>query len=281
MSIKSETTRTRSTYVNSAPGAARLACRRHCFLKLIKISLFTTVCILLSSKVNARINILEPWHPGQDSSIAQPDTYQAIVEARSGERFFEVPCQLDYVAAPQLEVGGRWGIISVPGATGIDDLQIGAKYQFLDGGGERPAVIGEAAVSLPTADNTRDLGTGAVGAWFHWALEKKIGDKVGYFGIGLNINSENSDKLRLGDVFYYHIGASMPYKGNYRLHAELKGFNHGASQLNSVSQQDEYQELYLAPGINYFWKKKTVISGSLLIGLTPKSNNIGILISYQ
>ena len=237
--------------------------------------------LMLASNLQARINILEPWHPGQDSTIGLKDSCQMIAAARSGERFFEVPYQFSYAADRQFEVGGRWGILSVPGAVGINDLAIGAKYQFIDGKGDKPAVIGEAAVSLPTGDSTKGLGTGAVGAWFHWALEKKFSDKVAYFGLGLNINSKNSDKLKLGDVFYYHIGASMPYKANMRLHAELKGFNHGNAQLDSVSLNDEYQELYLAPGINYFWKKKSVISGSLLIGLTPKSSDIGILISYQ
>jgi hypothetical protein len=243
-------------------------------------SLILSALILsVSSYSYARINILDPFHPGQDSTIGSIDSYQAIATFKKGDGYTELPVQFTYIPTEKLEAGGSWGIKSVNGQTGINDLMAGIKYQFLNGQGEKPAVIGEVAASLPTADSNKGLGLGASALWFHWALEKKFDDVVGYFGIGLGAFGENGDKIKQGNVFYYHIGTSMPYKNKYRIHTEIKGFNHGHTQFNGVDVVNSYQELYLAPGVNYFWKKKHTLSASLLFGLTSDSNKLGLFLA--
>jgi hypothetical protein len=227
----------------------------------------------------ARINLLDPWHPGQDSSIGKTNSYQALGLFRAGEYFYEVPFHFSYITGTKSEVGGRWGIISVKGKTGISDLVLGAKYQFITGEGNKPAVIGEASLSLPTADHKRGLGLGAAGFNVHWALEKEIDNFMGYFGLGFGMSAENSDNIKRGNMFYYHIGASCPYKKNYRIHAEFKGYNHGDTEVSGTSLSDSYQETYLAPGLNYYWTKNKTVSAALLIGLTKESDDLGLIVS--
>ncbi|MCB4790986.1 MAG: transporter [Elusimicrobia bacterium] len=235
--------------------------------------------LFLPGLSQARINIFDPWHPGQDSAIGDVNSYQSVFTFKSGTNFFELPVHFTYIATDKTEAGGAWGIKSAGGKTGINDLQLGIKYQLMDGLGNKPAVLGEIAASLPTADSTRELGLGSAGFYVHWALEKKFENIVGYFGLGLGIFGENSDKVKQGNIFMYHIGTSFPYKNKYRLHTELKGYNHSNTKINGVEFLDSYQEMYFAPGVNYFWKKKHTLSASLLIGLTSKSNDLGLFLA--
>ena len=248
----------------------------------IKNNLAAIILLLITaSSVHARINILEPWYTGQDTSAGKANTYDAQTVLKTGNYFIEMPFLFSYAATSQLEVGGSWGIKSVSGNTGINDMNLGIKYLLLDGRAEKPAVIGEASLSLPTGDHTKGLGAGGTEMRLHWALQKDIEEITGYFGIGLGMNSENSDKVKPGDVFYYHIGASTAYDKSTRIHGELKGFNHNHTKINGTSMQDSYQELYLAPGVNYIWEKSRTVSASLLIGLTSKSSTLGLIISCQ
>ena len=228
----------------------------------------------------ARINVLELWHPGQDTTVLTLNKYTVHAGMKTGEHFIELPVFFSYGSTDRLEVGGRWGIISHDQTTGISDMLIGLKYQLLKGEKDHPSVIGETAVSLPTADYNNGLGTGSVDIMVHWALEQKVERIMASFGLGLLLPSKNPDDIRPGDVFFYHIGGSLPYQPFQKVHLELKGLNHADTEIAGTRQrQSGYQELYLAPGITYVWQKQTTVSCALLIGLTPESHGLGFLIS--
>ncbi|OGS19537.1 MAG: hypothetical protein A2219_02315 [Elusimicrobia bacterium RIFOXYA2_FULL_50_26] len=241
---------------------------------------FICLVIFLSTPtlVQARINVFEPWFPGQDSKIYNDCSYQLLGSFIAGERLIELPLQFSYFSGAKTEVGGRWGLVSVDGRTGISDLIIGGKYAFLEESHRGPAVIGEAALILPTADSKNGLGQGSVGALLHWALEKKIEKTTGYFGLGIRLNSENADHVRPGNVFFYHAGASRLLRKRWRIHGEIKGFNHGSSSVSGATASG-WQELYLAGGANYRLSDSRTISSALLIGLTPESHDLGFIIS--
>lgn len=246
-------------------------------MKRLLISCFAA--LLLALPLEARINLFEPWYPGQDTGIGPLYSYQPVAAILKGDAFTEVPFSFSYMARNNLEVGGRWGIRSFSGHTGISDLLLGAKYQFTNGTSEEmPRVIGEAAFSLPTADSKQALGTGAVSLLLHWSLEKQIREFTGYFGLGVQLNSENSDKVKLGNIFSYHVGARYPYNDQWKLYGEFKGFNHAAPEFSGTTVGESFQELYLAPGADFLYRKDLTISGALLIGLTPESHHLGLLI---
>jgi hypothetical protein len=245
-----------------------------------RLLLLTAVVLLTGLRTaHARINVFDLWYPGHDSTLGPVYSYEPVAGLITGERFFELPVHFTYVSGPRTEVGGRWGIRSVDGRTGISDLLLGLKYQFLNGSSRYPRVVGETAVSLPTADYTRGLGTGAGGLLLEWLLEQEIRDVTGYFGLGIRLNGENSDRVQEGNVFNYHLGAGYTYAPRWRFYGELKGFNHGRPKVNGELAGSAYQELYLAPGLNFFWSARNTLSAALLIGLTPESSDIGLFIS--
>ncbi|MFH1367782.1 MAG: transporter [Elusimicrobiota bacterium] len=242
--------------------------------KLIVMMLF------FAGAAEARINMFEPWHPGQDSKIRSEFSFQYIGSVLFGDKLQEIPFQLSYTAGKNIEVGGRWGVKNFDGHFGISDLLLGMKYGFLEETINKPSVIGEIGFSLPTADQNNGLGTGSVGLLLNWAIEKRIETLTGYFGLGMAMYSENSDKVQYGNIFSYHVGAGSQYNKLLRIHMEFKGFNHGAAKTAGIQTLDNYQEMYLAPGANYNWTKQNMIlSGSLLFGLTPESHKLGFIIS--
>lgn len=235
--------------------------------------------VVFSALSYARINVLEPWHPGQDTKIGTLDSFQYNAAVMFGEKLQEVPFHLTYNTSRKMEVGGRWGIKNADGHFGISDLLLGMKYSFIEESINKPGVIGEAAVSLPTADHKNGLGYGSVGLLLNWAIEKRIEHLTGNFGIGLSMYGENSDKLQPGSIFSYHVGVSYPYSKLTRLHMEFKGFNHGAPKVAGISGST-YQEMYLAPGFDYVLeKRRAVLSGALLFGMTPESHDLGFILS--
>jgi hypothetical protein len=242
---------------------------------------FFLALFFLSAPLEARINVLEPWYPGLDTSVGDVYSYQAGGSFLAAERTLEVPFYLSYVPDPRLEAGGRWGVKLFEGKAGINDLLMGLKYRFMQESDQAPAVIGEAAVSLPTGDSKNGLGTGSVDLLLHWALQKQIQQVTGYFGLGMRLNSENGDNVRQGSVFFYHAGAGYDYRPGLRLYGELKGFNHAEMKVSGLAVgNSSYQELYLAPGADYTCCGY-VFSGALLIGLTPESNDLGLLVSTR
>ncbi len=248
-----------------------------------KLSALLSCCIffVLAANCEARINVLELWHPGVDASIGLPSSYMLRAAFLSGDHFFEIPAEFTYVTSQNIEVGGRWGVKSNSGSNGIDDLMIGGKYVFAKETGQAPGILGEAAVSLPTGSFSDGTGTGSTDFLLHWAAVKQISKYEGTFGLGVRLNGENSDNLTAGNVFFYHVGASYPLQSDTTVYGELKGYSHGKSALNGVTLNDDYRELYLAPGVDYSLDSAWKFSCSLLIGLTSQSNDLGLIVSTK
>ncbi|MGA2090338.1 MAG: transporter [Endomicrobiales bacterium] len=245
----------------------------------------TLLC--LSASIEARINLLDPWFPGQDCWVAKPGTLDTQVSFLRGQNFYEIPVSVSYVVDNPLEVGARWGVKDLNNISGIDDLILAMKYLLLNSVEHKTNICGEAGVQLPTGDPTNGIGTGAVALILHWTMQKLLKEETGYdlsllFGLGYTINSENSEKETLGNVFWYHVGCAYDFNDYLRFYGELKGFNHAPyEQSGTVVANSDYQELYLAPGADIRFKNDLVISSAILIGLTPQSNDLGVLISTK
>ena len=250
-------------------------------MKKCSLLLFGFIFFVLASECEARINLLELWHPGLDMTMGVPASYQLRSAFLWGDHFFEVPAEFTYVTSQNIEVGGRWGIKSNSGKLGLNDLMLGGKYIFLKEKGQYPGVLGEAAVSLPTGSFSDGTGTGSADFLFHWAAAKKFSKYESTFGLGIRLNGENTDKYSAGNVFFYHIGASYPLQSDTTVYGELKGYSHGRSKLNGTDLNDDYRELYIAPGVDYSLDRVWKFSCSLLIGLTSESNKLGLIVSTK
>lgn len=238
--------------------------------------------LLTPALVSAAVNLLEPWKPGMDVSVIKPMAYQTAAGFRSGEHVWELPLTFTYGIAPKLEAGARWGIISESGSTGINDLQIGAKYRINENRtNNAPAVLVEAAASLPTGDSNHALGTGATALSAQWAAKFPVDEVNGFAGLGITLNAENSDHIRQGNVFFYRAGAEWPYRSDLTIIGELKGFNHGKGTFSGSEVDSDFQELYLAPGIATTIEGKYPLSAALLIGMTSHSHDLGLSITVS
>ncbi len=85
--------------------------------------------------------------------------------------------------------------------SGLDDINVGVTYRFLDEGVGRPAlgVVGFAA--LPTADKHRGLGTGLLDAGFKLILSKSLlPGLVGHVNVGYTFVGKSSEFRRRDEI---------------------------------------------------------------------------------
>jgi hypothetical protein len=145
----------------------------------------------------------------------------------------------------------------------------------------RDSVYAPGAPTVIFSDESQDLSRLESSLLLHWAVEQKIEAVTGYFGIGVTVNGKNADGFQPGNVFSFHAGAGMPMQNrkDFVLYAEIKGANHGHSSYKGTTAIDPYQELYLAPGVEYLLFAKYPVSAALLVGLTPKSSDLGVSLS--
>ena len=243
---------------------------------------FWTLILTATPSLYSRVNLIEPFKPGVDLSTLQRDKYNLsanIITGSGGKTrdFLELPFVFTYGAERKLEIGMGLGIASYGAEIGISDLSAGAKYQFFKHTKEQPGISAEFGFSLPTGDYKRGLGTGGIGILMGWLIQKQIDEITGHFLLGYKIHTENPDKIRKGNELLYTLGVKHKIKKDITIIGELKGINHGYTYLSGKPLlQTGYQEVYLAPGIEYILDNKYDFYSALMLGLTASSNNIMI-----
>lgn len=205
--------------------------------------------------------------------------------------FILVPYQITYGALDKLEVGAAWGLKQAwrknkSDQFGINDLVIAGKYRFFDADrAERtPGLDAEAGFSFPTASFEKGLGTGAFGVIFSWGVVLPLDPARLQVGMGYRLNTENSDDVRLGHVFSYNVGASIPVARvhkNFSVIGEFKGFNHSKNKLRGEPTGSDADELYLAPGASFALPQGLRALAQVMIGLTSDSSDAGFSFELQ
>ncbi len=136
--------------------------------------------------------------------------------------------------------------------TGVGDVKVGAKYKILDdylGDGVGLAIRGVA--KLPTADETKGLGTGKFSGAADFVLSKHLnrGADV-HASIGYEVNSD-PDNLDIGNALRWGVGLNLPSCRIFQLQAELTGKSYGDSDFEQTNPMD----LVIGP---VFWIKPGV-----------------------
>jgi hypothetical protein len=101
---------------------------------------------------------------------------------------FERP---QHLFSAQIEKDGRDALRGTSGAVGIGDIAFSTKMLLREEGPLAPAVAGRFALKLPTGDDDRALGSGAVDIGIGLTLEKTLGPVRIYFNTGLTIPTGN------------------------------------------------------------------------------------------
>ncbi len=140
----------------------------------------------------------------------------------------------DYPFAGTLSSSPGW-------QTGVGDVKLGAKYQFLDGWGAS-GVPGGVAVrgyfKLPTADEQKGLGTGKASFGADVVATVSAGNVLDLHGsLGYQVNSDPDD-VDIGNALRWAVGANLPCCGNIQLQAELMGTVYGDASFDQTSATD-------------------------------------------
>lgn len=94
---------------------------------------------------------------------------------------------------------------------GLGDVELGAKYRFLDETGWLPQLGTFPLVELPTGDANRDLGAGQTQVFLPLWLQKSAGKWLTYGGGGYWINpgTDNRNWWLLGWLLQYQVRADL------------------------------------------------------------------------
>jgi Protein of unknown function (DUF3187) len=126
------------------------------------------------------IPLLYTWKGFLDEPIK---AFEDVTGFTRGIRFERPQHLFSYI----LQKDGRKAIQGTSGAIGIGDIAIAAKALLTEEGQLAPAIAGRFALKLPTGDDDRALGSGAVDVGLGLALEKTFGPVHIYLNTGLTI----------------------------------------------------------------------------------------------
>lgn len=182
----------------------------------------------------------EPPDPGQWEVIS---TVTGTLVHGGGDASLPL-IDANYGAAPglQLHIQPEMAYVRTPEGAhyGFGDLEIGAKYRFIDEdeNGWVPAIAFYPLLQLPTGDKRRGLGSGVVRTFLPIWAQKTVGKWTVYGGGGYGINpgADGKNAWFVGGVALYQFTEKLQFGGELYLQTaeapgdkDAPGFNLGGS----------------------------------------------------
>jgi hypothetical protein len=185
----------------------------------------------------------------------------AAYEHDSGCKHWDFPFGLTYGLVRSVEVGAGFGgqaeerteILDDAGAedtcieSGIGDMTLGAKWQFMESCplGARHALA--PSVKLPTADDDKELGSGKTDYDLMWIASRSIGAKAGvHLNLGYSwIGGPDADILHYGVALDYQLADAVQWVGEVFAGKELAGGGDMAVQYNTGLRWNPAESLTL------------------------------------
>jgi hypothetical protein len=189
--------------------------------ELTRANLALQYGVLDNLTVGLEIPLLYTWKGFLDEPIKG---FEDLTGFRRTIRF-ERP---QHLFSAQIVKDGRDALRGTSGAVGIGDVAFSTKALLREEGSLAPAVAGRFALKLPTGNEDRAMGSGAVDIGLGLSLEKTLGPVRLYFNTGLTIPTGNPfDGTGIDSLWML----SAFLTGEYRL---TEGFSL-LLQLNGVS----------------------------------------------
>jgi len=131
--------------------------------------------------------------------------------------------------------------------SGLSDLTLGIKWQFLN-----PCPLGArhalaTSLTLPTADEERDLGSGHTDVDLTWIVSRSWGDAIGlHLNVGLTrIGGPDPSLLHYGLAADYQLSDSLQWVGELFAERELMSDGETVAQFNSGVRWTPWENLTL------------------------------------
>jgi hypothetical protein len=172
---------------------------------------------------------------------------------------WEFPFGLTAGILPNVEAGAGFGGVVEERTelgerdheSGIGDLTVGTKWQFLKETGWLPRQALAAAVKFPTADDDKGLGSGKTDYDLTWIASKKLSEKtglhvnVGYTWVGAPSGGDVGDVFHYGVALDYQLTDSVQWVGEVFAEKELQDGTQTVVQYNSGFRWSAAESLVL------------------------------------
>lgn len=247
-----------------------------------KKTFFTFLMVLFSFRLlPAYVNLVEPWANGIDLTLRSANTYDTGLFLNIQEHNIETSGTINYGLGYNSEITTKLPLILREGKFGLGDFIFGVKYITTKKETSLTNFGGELAISLPTGDYRNALGNGGVSIFLDWLMSQKFPVGSAHFGFGFQSNSENPDKIKNGDIFFWRLGLTRNltiapekmYLKNASSTIELKGQNYfNTYRAGQELVGSAHNELYLSLGVNGDLNKYPV-KIALNIGLNSDVNS--------
>jgi hypothetical protein len=142
---------------------------------------------------------------------------------------------------------------------GWGDTFLNYRCQLLDddANGWQPAVAPRASLILPTGDENRGLGTGALGYQFNLPISKQLDPFAFHFNAGFTYTPNVSAPLPSGaasagaSLHGYNLGASIIWLASYEVNFLVEYVALWNEELDDFALRDRSTEVVLNPGMRY------------------------------
>lgn len=169
------------------------------------------------------------------------------------------------ITVPYLSLTNETGNVSTT-ESGIGDIILRGGRVLLPEGESGLSLYGSLAVKLPTADESKGLGTGETDYGAFLSLYKRI-ESVKLAFMGGYIITGDPPSFNYNDIYLYGVGVSTVF-GRTDLYASLEG------RRSTVPGADNPQELNF--GFFHLLNKDYSLKGSTFLGLNDGSPDFGI-----
>lgn len=153
---------------------------------------------------------------------------------------------------------------------GLDDINVGVKYRFLDESGGSPSIGALGFATFPSAEKDKLLGTGKTDAGVKLIISKVIFEKlIAHVNVGYTYVGKESP-YRLNDEFTSGIGLELPVTSKFSAMAELLANTYREKDNHSGWQSEG------RVGFRYQFTASLMVSAAGRAGFTNDSPDWGL-----
>lgn len=151
--------------------------------------------------------------------------------------------------------------------TGVGDTRLGIQAVALEDAPDHPALAFAYYIKLPSASETRNLGTGRVDHKLIALISKKLGEKtdIDFNAAYLNVGREDSDRRASGGQAALSVARELSERLSFE------------GELSGQSEEDiQPRGVFALGALAYRVNRRLILDGGLRFGLNPEAPRFGL-----